>query len=146
MPKESKAKATKPKVEELVDEVSKLTVLELSEFVKALEERFGVSAAPSAVVAAQMIPGAAPAPTPSAPAAAPEEKTEFDVLLKEVGPQKIQVIKVVRELTSLGLREAKDLVESAAGSPAQVKQGINQEEAKTAKAKLEEVGAVVEVR
>ncbi|MBI3286447.1 MAG: 50S ribosomal protein L7/L12 [Chloroflexi bacterium] len=145
MPKESKAKATKPKVEELVDEVSKLTVLELSEFVKALEERFGVSAAPSAVVAAPM-PGAAPALTPSAPAAVPEEKTEFDVLLKEVGPQKIQVIKVVRELTGLGLREAKDLVESTANAPALVKQGINQEESKTAKAKLEEVGAVVEVK
>lgn len=146
MPKESKAKATKPKVEELVDEVSKLTVLELSEFVKALEERFGVSAAPSALVAAPMMPGAALAPTPSTLATAPEEKTEFDVLLKEVGPQKIQVIKVVRELTGLGLREAKDLVESTANAPALVKQGINQEESKTAQAKLEEVGAAVEVK
>ncbi len=115
-----------------------MTVLELSELVKALEEKFGVSAAvPTVAVGAA--PGAA------GPAAAPEEeeKTEFDVMLKDFGAQKIQVIKAVRELTDLGLRESKDLVE---GVPNPVKQGITKEEAEAAKEKLEKAGAVVEIR
>ncbi len=125
--------------EEIISAIEKMTVLELAELVKALEERFGVSAAPAAVAVA---PGTGPA----APAAQPpaEEKTEFDVVLTEVGPNKIQVIKVVRELLpGLGLKEAKDLVESA---PKPIKEGVPKEEAMAAKAKLEEVGAKVEVK
>ncbi len=126
------------KLEEIISVIEQMTVLELSQLVKALEERFGVTAAPVAVAAA---PGAAPG---AAPAAAPEEeKTEFDVILSEIGPNKIQVIKVVRELTQLGLKEAKDLVESA---PKAVKEGVSKEEAEAAKAKLEAAGAKVEIR
>ena len=104
----------------------------------ALEERFGVTAAPVAVAAAPAAaaPGAAAAP-------AEEEKTEFDVILSDVGPNKIQVIKVVRELTQLGLKEAKDLVEAA---PKPVKQGVSKQEAETIKQKLEAVGAKVEIK
>lgn len=127
------------KLEEIISAIEQMTVLELSQLVKALEERFGVTAAAPVAVAAA--PGAAPG---AAPAAAPEEeKTEFDVVLSEVGPNKIQVIKVVRELTQLGLKEAKDLVEAA---PKPVKEGVSKEEAEAAKAKLEAAGAKVEIK
>ncbi|MFH1775555.1 MAG: 50S ribosomal protein L7/L12 [Chloroflexota bacterium] len=113
-----------------------MTVLELSELVRAMEAEFGVSAA-AAVVAA------APAAQAGAPAAADEEQTEFTVILKEVGANKINVIKAVRELTSLGLKESKDLVE---GAPKPVKEGVGKEDATTAKQKLEAAGATVEVK
>jgi large subunit ribosomal protein L7/L12 len=121
--------------EDVIKFIENMTVLELSEFVKELEEKFGVSAA--APVAMMAMPGAA------APAEAAEEKTTFDVVLKDVGPQKIQVIKVVRALTDLGLKEAKDAVE---GAPKTLKEGISKEDAEDAKKKLEEVGAVVEIK
>jgi large subunit ribosomal protein L7/L12 len=120
----------------IIAEIEKLSVLELVELTKAIQDRWGVSAAPVAVAAAPV--GAAPVE------AAPEveEKTSFDVILKAVGDKKIQVIKVVRELTSLGLKEAKELVE---GAPQPVKQGVNKEEAEAMKAKLEAEGATVEI-
>jgi large subunit ribosomal protein L7/L12 len=123
--------------EDVIKYIENMTVLELSELVKELEEKFGVSAAaPVAAVAAA--PGAA------APAGeAVEEKTEFDVVLKDVGSQKIQVIKVVRALTDLGLKEAKEAVESA---PKAIKEGISKEDAEDAKKKLEEAGATVEIK
>ena len=121
------------KIENLIAEIEKLTVLELADLVKAIEEKFGVSAAAAAVVAA---PGAA------AGAAAAEEKTEFNVVLKDAGANKIAVIKVVREATGLGLKEAKDLVD---GAPKTVKEGVAKEEAEELKAKFVEVGAVVEL-
>jgi len=122
-------------VTEIIDQIDKLSVLELSDLVKQLEEKYGVSAAaPVAMVAA----GAAPAG-----AAAPEAKTEFDAILTEVGPEKIKVIKAVREVTNLGLTEAKSFVESA---PKPVKTGIPKDEAEKIKAKLEEVGAKVEIK
>lgn len=124
--------------EQILDALSSMTVLELSELVKALEEKFGVSAA-APMVAVGAVPGGAPA----AAAAEEEEKTEFDVILKDFGAQKIQVIKAVRELTDLGLRESKDLVE---GAPNPVKHGVSKEEAELAKKKLEAAGAVVELR
>jgi len=121
--------------EDVITFIENMTVLELSEFVKVLEEKFGVSAAaPVAAVAA------APA---AAAAEAEEEKTTFDVVLKEVGPQKIQVIKVVRALTDLGLKEAKDVVE---GAPKAIKEGISKDDAEAAKKQLEEVGATIEIR
>lgn len=123
------------KVLNLIEEVKNLTVLELSELVKALEEEFGVSAAAPAVAVAAQTTAAAPA--------AEEEKTEFDVILQSAGAEKIKVIKVVRELTGLGLKEAKDLVD---GAPKPVKEGASKEEADNIKAKLEEVGATVEVK
>jgi large subunit ribosomal protein L7/L12 len=123
------------KVLNLIEEVKNLTVLELSELVKALEEEFGVSAAAPAVAVAAQATAAAPA--------AEEEKTEFDVILQSAGAEKIKVIKVVRELTGLGLKEAKDLVD---GAPKPVKEGASKEEAENIKAKLEEVGATVEVK
>jgi large subunit ribosomal protein L7/L12 len=121
----------------IVEELSSLTLLEAAELTKLLEQKWGVSAASLAVAAA---PGAA-----AGAAAAPvvEEKTEFDVVLTGVGEKKIQVIKVVRELTSLGLKEAKDLVE---GVPKPVKEGVSKEEAETVKKKMEEVGATVEIK
>jgi large subunit ribosomal protein L7/L12 len=120
-------------VAELIEQIDKLTVLELADLVKQLEEKYGVSAAaPVAMMAAA--PGAA------APAA---EKTEFDVVLAEVGPEKIKVIKAVRELTSLGLTEAKAFVESA---PKAVKEGVTKDEAEQVKKKLEEAGAKVEIK
>jgi large subunit ribosomal protein L7/L12 len=125
------------KMEELIGTIENMTVLELSQLVKALEERFGVSAAAPVAVAA------APAGGGAGAAEEAEEKTQFDVVLTDVGPNKIQVIKAVRELTSLGLKEAKDLVESA---PKPVKEGVNKEEAEAAKAKLEEAGAKAEVK
>jgi large subunit ribosomal protein L7/L12 len=118
---------------ELIEQIDKLTVLELADLVKQLEEKYGVSAAaPVAMMAAA--PGAA------APAA---EKTEFDVVLAEIGPEKIKVIKAVRELTSLGLTEAKAFVESA---PKAVKEGVTKDEAEQVKKKLEEAGAKVEIK
>ncbi|MGI5879603.1 MAG: 50S ribosomal protein L7/L12 [Syntrophomonadaceae bacterium] len=122
------------KVQEVIDIVKNLTVLELSELVKALEEEFGVSAAAPVAVSA------APA---AAPAEAAEEQTEFDVILTSAGEKKINVIKVVRELTSLGLKEAKDLVDQA---PNPIKEKISKEEANEIKAKIEEVGGTVEVK
>ena len=123
--------------QKLIESLEQMTVLELNTLVKQLEERWGVSAAaPMAVGVAA--PGAA-----TAAAAPEEEQTEFDVMLTEIGPNKIQVIKVVRELTSLGLKEAKDVVDSA---PKAVKQGVSREEADAAKAKLEETGATVAVQ
>jgi large subunit ribosomal protein L7/L12 len=124
------------KIQNLIEEVKSLTVLELSELVKALEEEFGVSAAAPMAVAAAPAAGAAQE-------AAEEEKTEFDVILASAGDQKIKAIKVVREITGLGLKEAKELVDNA---PKPVKEGISKEEAQTIKAKLEEVGAGVEVK
>jgi large subunit ribosomal protein L7/L12 len=123
--------------DELLDAIGNMTVLELSEFVKAFEEKFGVTAAAPAAAAA--------APGAGGGAAAPEaeEKTEFDVILTGVGDKKIQVIKVVREVTSLGLKEAKDLVD---GAPKPVKEGITKDEAEQIKAKLEEQGASVELK
>lgn len=125
--------------EEIIQAIEKMSVLELVELRKALEERWGVSAAAPMAVAAAPAAGAAAA----APVAAAEEQTEFDVILKEVGPNKIQVIKAVRELTNLGLKESKDLVE---GAPSPVKQAVSKDDATAAKAKLEEAGAVVEVK
>jgi large subunit ribosomal protein L7/L12 len=125
------------KVVKLIEEVKALTVLELSELVKALEEEFGVSAAaPVAVAAAPAAAGAAAAP-------AAEEKTEFNVILKDVGAEKIKVIKVVREITGLGLKEAKDLVD---GAPKTVKENVSKEEAASMEAKFKEVGATVEIK
>ena len=121
------------KIENLIAEIEKLTVLELADLVKAIEEKFGVSAAAAAVVAA---PGAA------AGAAAAEEKTEFNVVLKDAGSNKIAVIKVVREATGLGLKEAKDLVD---GAPKTIKENVAKEEAESMKAKLAEAGATVEL-
>jgi len=122
--------------DELIGAIKNMTVIELAELVKALEAEFGVTAA---------VPMAAAAPAASVGAAAPaaEEQTEFTVILKEVGPNKINVIKAVRELTSLGLKEAKELVE---GAPKNVKEGVNKAEAATAKEKLEAAGAKVEVK
>lgn len=122
------------KVLNLIEEVKSLTVLELSEVVKALEEEFGVSAA------APMAVAAAPA---AATEAAVEEKSEFDVILSSAGGEKIKVIKAVREITGLGLKEAKELVDNA---PKPIKEGASKEEAEELKAKLEEVGASVEVK
>lgn len=122
------------KVTAMIEELKALSVLELSELVKAVEEEFGVSAAAAVAVAAPAAGGAAAA----------EEKTEFDVVLADVGANKIKVIKVVRELlTGLGLGEAKALVD---GAPKAVKEGISKDEAEAAKAKLEEVGAKVELK
>lgn len=138
-PKRSTAKEEKKMTkEELIAAIKNMTVLELSELVKALEAEFGVSAA--APVAVATAPSAA---TAEAAAAEVEEKTEFTVMLKEVGANKINVIKTVREVTGLGLKETKDLVESA---PATVKEGISKEETATVKAKLEAAGATVEVK
>jgi large subunit ribosomal protein L7/L12 len=124
--------------EEIIKAVEEMTVLELSELVKALEDRFGVSAAaPVAMMAAAPAAGGAGAATEE------EEKTEFDVILKSIGANKINVIKVVREITSLGLKEAKDLVD---GAPKPVKEGVSKEEAEEIKKKLEEAGAEVEVK
>ena len=124
------------KVVKLIEDVKALTVLELSELVKALEEEFGVSAAAPMAVAA--------APAAGAAAAAPaEEQTEFTVVLKEVGAEKIKVIKVVREVTGLGLKEAKDLVD---GAPNTIKEALSKEDAAAVEAKFKEVGATVEIK
>jgi len=123
--------------EQVVKFISDMTVLELSEFIKELEERFGVSAA--APAAAMMMA----APVAAAAAVEEEEKTEFDVILKETGANKIGVIKVVRALTSLGLKEAKDKVD---GTPSTIKEGVSKDEAEEARKQLTEAGAVVEVK
>ena len=123
--------------EQVVEFISNMTVLELSEFIKELEEKFGVSAA---APAADMVMAA---PADGGAAAAAEEKTEFDVILKEAGANKIGVIKVVRALTSLGLKEAKEKVD---GCPSTLKEGVSKEEAEEAKKQLTEAGAVVEVK
>jgi large subunit ribosomal protein L7/L12 len=128
------------KVTSILEAIKELTLVEAAELSKALEEAFGVTAAAPVAVAAA---GAAPAAAGAAPAAAAEEKSEFDLVLKEVGANKIQVIKVVRELTNLGLKEAKDLVE---GAPKTIKEGVSKEDAEAAKAKLAEVGAVIEIK
>ena len=120
--------------EEMIEEIKKMTVVELADLVKAIEEEFGVSAVAAAAPAAG---GAA------AGAAAAEEKTSFNVVLKEAGDQKIKVIKVVRDATGLGLKEAKDLVD---GAPKTVKENVAKEEAEDLKAKFEEVGAVIELQ
>jgi large subunit ribosomal protein L7/L12 len=126
--------------EEIVAAIKSMTVLDLADLVKTLENEFGVSAAPVAVAA-----GAAPTGAPSAQGAAPaaEEKTEFTVTLKSFGEKKIEVIKAVREVTTLGLKQAKDLVEAA---PQVVKEGVPKEEADTIKQKLESAGATVEIK
>jgi large subunit ribosomal protein L7/L12 len=124
--------------EELLDAIGNMTVLELAEFVEAFKTKFNVTA----VMAAPMA-GGAPGGGGAAAAPAVEEKTEFDVILKEAGAKKIQVIKVVREVTSLGLKEAKDLVDNP---PKAVKEGIPKDEANQIKAKLEEQGATVELK
>jgi large subunit ribosomal protein L7/L12 len=129
------AKITK---EDVIGFIENMSVLELSDLVKELEEKFGVSAA--AMSMAMAAPAAAAG---EAPAAAKEEKTEFDVILQAVGEKKIQVIKVVRALTGLGLKEAKDLVD---GAPNPVQEGISQKDAGEAKQKLEEVGATIELK
>jgi large subunit ribosomal protein L7/L12 len=124
---------TKEQVFEFID---KMTILEMSEFIKEFEERYGVTAAAPVAVAAASAPAAAGGE-------AQEEKTSFDVILSSAGDKKIQVIKVVRELTSLGLKEAKELVDSA---PKPIKTGVPKEEAEAIKAKLEEQGATVEIK
>jgi len=124
--------------DEILAAIKNMTVLELAELVKALEQEFGVSAAPVSVAAS--VTGAAA--SANAPAAA-EEKTEFTVILKAVGENKINVIKAVREVTTLGLKEAKDLVESA---PKPIKEGVNKEEATSIQKKLQEAGATVEIQ
>jgi large subunit ribosomal protein L7/L12 len=124
--------------ESLISQLEQMTVLELNSLVKELEERWGVSAAAPVAMGV-----AAPAAGGGAAAVAEEEKTEFDVILTDVGANKIQVIKAVRELTSLGLKEAKDVVD---GAPKAVKEGVAKEEAEAAKAKLEEAGAKAEVK
>ena len=119
--------------EEMIEEIKKMTVVELADLVKAIEEEFGVSA----------VAAAAPVAGGAAGAAAAEEKTSFNVVLKEAGDQKIKVIKVVRDATGLGLKEAKDLVD---GAPKTVKEGVSKEEAEDLKAKFTEVGAVIELQ
>lgn len=117
--------------EEMIEEIKKMTVIELADLVKAIEEEFGVSAVAAAAPAAAGVAGAAA-----------EEKTSFDVVLKEAGANKIPVIKVVRDATGLGLKEAKDLVD---GAPKTIKEGVSKEEAEELKAKFEEAGATVEL-
>lgn len=118
---------------QIIEMIEGLTILELADLVKAIEEKFGVSAAPVAVAG-----GAAAAAAPAA-----EEKTEFDVILKEIGAKKLDVIKVVREITGLGLKDAKDLVEAA---PKAIKEGVSKDEAEALKKQIEESGAVVELK
>ena len=118
------------KIEKLLEEIDSLTVVELAELVKAIEEKYGVSAVAAAAPAAGAVAGAA------------EEKTSFDVVLKEAGANKIPVIKVVRDATGLGLKEAKDLVD---GAPKTIKEGVSKDEAEELKAKFEEAGATVEL-
>jgi large subunit ribosomal protein L7/L12 len=133
--------ATKVSQDQLLEAIDGMTVLELSEFIKKFEERYGVTAAAPVAVAAA--PAAGGAAAGGAPAASAEEQSEFSAVLSEVGPNKIPVIKVVRELTGLGLKEAKDLVDAA---PKAVKEGIGKDEADKIKAALEEQGAKVEIK
>jgi large subunit ribosomal protein L7/L12 len=136
--KKSPAQKSGNGVDKIVETIGKLTVLELVELIKALEDKFGVSAQ-AAMMTPMAVPGGAPAAAPEQA----EEKTEFDVVLSVVGEKKIQVIKVVREITALGLKEAKDLVDSA---PKPVKEGVSKDEAETIKKKFEEVGATIEIK
>jgi large subunit ribosomal protein L7/L12 len=124
--------------DQMLEAIDTMTVLELSQFIKAFEERYGVTAAPAAVAAAPAAGGGAATEAPVV-----EEQTEFAAVLTEVGPNKIPVIKVVRELTGLGLKEAKDLVD---GAPKAVKEGVARDEADKIKAALEEQGAKVEIK
>ena len=125
--------------QEFISQIENMSVMELTSLVKALEEKFGVSAAAMAMpMMAGAMPGAA-----AGPAAAAEEKTEFEVVLKDVGDKKINVIKVVREVTNLGLKEAKDLVD---GAPKTVKEGVTKDEAASIQKKFEEAGAKVEIK
>lgn len=126
-------------IPEIIEEVKKLNVMELAELVKALEEEFGVSAAAPVVATMAAGPGA----VAGGAAEAEEEQTEFDVILKEIGPNKIKVIKAVRELTGLGLRESKEVVDTA---PSTVVKALPKDQAEAAKAKLEEVDAVAEIK
>jgi large subunit ribosomal protein L7/L12 len=130
------------KVTNIISSIEELNVLELVELKKEMEEKWGVTAA-APVAMGVAAPGAAPAGDAGGAAPAAEEKDEFDVILKEIGGNKIQVIKVVRELTSLGLKEAKDLVE---GAPKPIKEGVSKEEAEAAKEKLTGAGATVEMK
>nr|WP_028873834.1 50S ribosomal protein L7/L12 [Tepidiphilus margaritifer] len=123
--------------DEILDAIANMTVLELSELIKAMEEKFGVSAAAAVAVAA------APAAGGGAAAPAAEEKTEFDVILQEAGAKKVEVIKIVRAATGLGLKEAKDLVD---GAPKPVKEGVSKDEAEKLKKELEAAGAKVEIK
>ena len=127
--------------DDLLEAIDKMTVLELSEFIKRFEERYGVTAA--AAVAAPAAPAAGGGAAEGAAAAPVEEQTEFVAILTEIGPNKIPVIKVVRELTGLGLKEAKDVVD---GAPGTVKEGVTKDEAEKIKAELEEAGASVELK
>jgi large subunit ribosomal protein L7/L12 len=141
-PKEEKKKVKKAaatdSVEQIIKAVEKMSVLELSDLVKALEDRFGVTAAAPMAMMPGVMPGAGAGPAEEA-----EEKTEFDVILKDIGAQKIQVIKVVRAITGLGLIEAKKLVEEA---PKPIKEAVGKEEAEKIKSQVEEVGASVEIK
>ncbi len=137
-PSRAKAKEEKTAVGELMTTIKNMTVLELAELVKALETEFGISAAAPVMAAAAA--GTAPAEA-AAPAA--EEQTEFSIILKDIGANKINVIKAVREMTTLGLKESKDLVESA---PTTVREGVNKDEAAAMKQKLETAGATVEIK
>jgi large subunit ribosomal protein L7/L12 len=130
---------TSPRIAEVVEAIEKLTVLEAAELVKALEKRFGVSAAPQAMA----MPMGGMMPAGGGEAAAAEEQTEFNVILSSAGDKKIQVIKVVRAITGLGLKEAKDLVDN---TPKPLKEGATKEEAADIKAKIEEAGGQVEVK
>jgi large subunit ribosomal protein L7/L12 len=125
-------------INSIAEQIQGLTLLEASQLVKTLEERLGVSAAAASVAVAAAGPAGA-----AAPAAAAEEQTEFTVILKEIGANKINVIKAVREVTSLGLKEAKDLVD---GAPKPIKEGVNKEEAEAIKKKFADAGATVEVK
>jgi large subunit ribosomal protein L7/L12 len=130
------AKTTKISKEDVIEFISNMTVLELSELIKEFEERFGISAATAVVASGAPVPG-------KAEQAAEEEKTEFNVILTGVGDKKIQVIKVVRSITNLGLKEAKELVDSA---PSKVKEGVSKEDAENIKKQLEGAGAVVDIQ
>ena len=136
--KGKKEKSTKLTKDQFFEHLDNLTVLELSDYIKEFEERYGVSAAAAAMPVA--VPGAG---APQAEAQAEEEKTEFNVVLKEIGDKKINVIKTVREVTSLGLKEAKDLVDNA---PKPVKESVSKDEAEEIKKKFEEAGAEVELQ
>ena len=141
MPAAKTAKKDGDRVDAAFDLIKEMTILELRDLNKRIEEEFGVTAA--APVAMAMAPAAGPAPAAAAPAEEAEEQTEFTVVLKDMGPNKINVIKAVREVTTLGLKEAKDLVESA---PVNVKEGVSKEEAEIAVNKLKDAGGTVELK
>jgi large subunit ribosomal protein L7/L12 len=141
MPAAKTAKKDGDRVDAAFDLIKEMTILELRDLNKRIEEEFGVTAA--APVAMAMAPAAAAGPAPAAPAEEAEEQTEFTVVLKDMGPNKINVIKAVREVTTLGLKEAKDLVESA---PVNVKESVSKEEAEIAVNKLKDAGATVELK